>query len=85
MGDLADAYTALTPYSTRTEVAKVLQSIILGGEFSRIWWFSILTDILGCAAPGFAISESTRTKLLKLLLDDIKIRGSDSRISDEGV
>ncbi|KAG7098154.1 hypothetical protein E1B28_000124 [Marasmius oreades] len=64
MGDLADAYTALTPYSTRTEVAKVLQSIILG-------------------APGFAISESTRTKLLKLLLDDIKIRGSDSRISDE--
>ncbi|KAG7098282.1 hypothetical protein E1B28_000245 [Marasmius oreades] len=63
MGDLADAYSALTPSSNRTEVGKVLQSIVL--------------------APGFTVSESTRTKLLKNLLNDIKTAGSDSRISDE--
>ncbi|KAF9263754.1 hypothetical protein L218DRAFT_901416 [Marasmius fiardii PR-910] len=63
MADPADAYTALTPSSSRSEVAKILQSIII--------------------APGFTINESTRTKLLKLLLNDIKNRGSDSRITDQ--
>ncbi|KAK1231623.1 hypothetical protein PQX77_005246 [Marasmius sp. AFHP31] len=34
-------------------------------------------------APGFTVSQPSRTKLLKLLLSDIQSRGTDSRISDE--
>jgi hypothetical protein len=81
MADILKAYTALSASSSRSDVAKVLNSVING---SSTFYDSITDKLKQPAAPPFSFDTSSRTELIKYVLDDLKSCGTKGRLTLNG-
>ena len=80
MADILEAYTALSA-SSRSDATKVLNSVING---SSTLYDSISDKLKQPIAAASTFDTSSRTELIRNILDDLKSCGAKGRLSLKG-